>query len=103
MTQPNCTLTATLHVRPEARAETLALLETFIDKSRSEPGCLEYHLQVSKDDPLVFVFYENWVNREDLDRHMELPYQKEWFARQPSLLAKPAEMRFFDMVSTYDR
>ncbi|AQS88502.1 antibiotic biosynthesis monooxygenase [Neoasaia chiangmaiensis NBRC 101099] len=103
MATPRCTLTATLHARPEKREELQALLETFIDKSRSEPGCLEYHLQVSSDDPLVFMFYENWVERGDLDRHMALDYQQAWFKRQPELLAKPAEMRFFDMVSQYDR
>jgi quinol monooxygenase YgiN len=103
MTQPHCTITATLHVRREKRAETLELLKTFIDKSRSEPGCLEYHLQVSQDDDLVFMFYENWVKREDLENHMALPYQREWFAKQPELLAKPPELRFFDMVSAYDR
>ncbi|NVN11224.1 putative quinol monooxygenase [Nguyenibacter vanlangensis] len=103
MTAPGCTLTATLRAKPETRGELLALLSTFIDKSRSEPGCLEYQLQVSKDDPLVFMFYENWGERADLDRHMALPYQQEWFKRQPELLAQPAEMQFFDMVGPYDR
>ena len=40
-TQPRCTLTATLHARPEKRAELMKLLESFVPRSRTEPGCIE--------------------------------------------------------------
>jgi quinol monooxygenase YgiN len=103
MTKPGCTLTATLHSKPEKRDELLALIATFIEKSRNEPGCLEYNLQISRDDPNVFMFYENWVEREDLEAHMRLPYQQEWFKLQSDLLTKPAELKFYDLVGTLAR
>jgi len=69
---PTCTLTATLHAKPEKRAELLELLQSFVAKSRSEPGCIDYHFHVSEYDPNVFYFYENWTSREELDRHLAL-------------------------------
>jgi quinol monooxygenase YgiN len=96
---PSCTLTATLHARAEKRAELVKLLESFVEPSRSEPGCVDYHFHVSADDPNVFYFYENWVTRADLDRHLELPYQKEWFGRHTEFLTKDADLQFFTMLS----
>lgn len=103
MTQPTCTLTATLKGRPEKRAELTQLLESFVPKSRAEPGCLDYHFHVSDADPDVFYFYENWTDRAALDVHLNLPYQKEWFARHDEFLAQKVELRFFSMLSDYDK
>jgi len=98
---PRCTLTATLHAKPEKRDELVALLSSFVDRSRSEPGCIDYHFHVSADDPNVFYFYENWTTRADLDRHLQLPYQKEWFGRHAEFLSTSAELEFFEMLSRY--
>ena len=98
---PRCTLTATLHARPEKRDELIKLLSSFVDRSRSEPGCIDYHFHVGADDPNVFYFYENWMTRADLDRHLHLPYQKEWFGRHKEFLVGDAELKFFDMLSEY--
>jgi quinol monooxygenase YgiN len=100
---PTCTLTATLQARPEKRAELLELLQSFIEPSRAEPGCIDYHFHVSDEDPNVFYFYENWTSRADLNVHLELPYQKKWFARHDEFLAKKVELRFFTMLSEYDK
>ena len=102
-TQPRCTLTAKLHVRPEKRAELIPLLESFVPRSRGEPGCIEYHFHVSDDDPNVFYFYENWTNRAALDVHLNLPYQKEWFAKHDEFLSKKVELLYFTMLSDYDK
>jgi len=101
--QPKFNLTATLHAKPEKRAELLKLLASFVGKSRSEQGCVDYHFHVSLDDRNIFYFYENWAERADFDRHIALDYQKDWFAKQGEYLAKPVELRFFEMVSAYDK
>jgi quinol monooxygenase YgiN len=102
-TQPRCTLTATLHARPEKRAELVKLLESFVPASRAEHGCIEYHFHVSDEDPNVFYFYENWTDRAALDVHLNLPYQKEWFGRHDEFLSRKVELRFFTMLSDYDK
>ena len=47
--QPKFNLTATLYAKPEKRAELLKLLTSFVDKSRSEQGCVDYHFHISLD------------------------------------------------------
>ena len=89
--QPKFNLTATLYAKPEKRAELLKLLTSFVGKSRSEQGCVDYHFHISLDDPNMFYFYENWTERADFERHIALDYQKDWFARQGEYLAKPVE------------
>jgi quinol monooxygenase YgiN len=100
--QPKFNLTATLYAKSEKRAELLKLLTSFVDKSRSEQGCVDYHFHISLDDPNMFYFYENWAERADFDRHIALDYQKDWFAKQGDYLAKPVELRFFEMVKIPD-
>jgi quinol monooxygenase YgiN len=98
---PRCTLTATLNAKPEKRAELVKLLESFVGRSRAEPGCIDYHFHVSADDPNVFYFYENWTTRADLDVHLQMPYQKERFGRHKEFLTRNAELKFFEMLSDY--
>ncbi len=101
--QPRCTLSAKLQGKPERRAELVKPLESFVPRSRTEPSSIEYHFHVSDDDPNVFYFYENWTDRAALNVHLNLPYQKEWFARHDEFLAKKVELRFFTMLSDYDK
>ncbi len=101
MNKPTCTLTATLHARPEKRDELMTLLHSFIDRSRHEPGCVDYHFHVSDDDPNVLYFYENWESRRHLDDHLNLGYQKEWRGRHLEFLTEPVTLRFYTMLSNY--
>ena len=71
--KPGCTLVAYLHAKPEKRDELLKVLQSFVKPSRAEPACVEYHLHVSNDDPNLFVFYENWRTRKELDQHLQTP------------------------------
>ena len=49
--KPGCSLIAYLHGKPEKRNELLAVLSAFVAPTRAEPGCVEYHLHISQDDP----------------------------------------------------
>ncbi len=49
--QPQCILIATLNARPEKRAELLEILNGFVKPTRTEEGCVAYHLHVSDEDP----------------------------------------------------
>jgi quinol monooxygenase YgiN len=42
--------------------------------TRAEAGCVNYDYHVDVEDPNVFVFYESWRSRDDLDAHLKAPH-----------------------------
>jgi quinol monooxygenase YgiN len=101
--KPECTLIAYLKGKPEKRDELLAVLRGFVEPTRAEAGSVEYHLHVSDTDPNLFVFYENWRTRKDLDEHLELPLLQTFFARRMDLLEREIDLQYMTMDSPYDR
>jgi quinol monooxygenase YgiN len=99
---PGCTLIAFLKGRPEKRDELLTVLRGFVDPTRAEAGCVEYHLHISDTDANLFFFYENWRTRKDLDEHLEMPYLKSFFDRRMDLLEKEIDLQYLTMESAYD-
>ncbi len=78
--------------------ETKAFLTGLIEPTRQEPGCVEYWLHQDNDDPAEFTFYENWTNREEWDKHMELPHLQA-FADVKDKVFELQKLRLMTMVS----
>ena len=100
---PGLTLIAYLHGKPEKRDELFATLREFVKPTRTEAGCVEYHLHVSNDDPNLFVFYENWQSKPELDTHLKTPLLTAFFNRRMDLLEQDVEMQYMTMDSPYDK
>ena len=77
------------------RNEILALVEP----TRAEPGCINYDLHVSQDDPSRFLLYENWTSKGELDKHLAMPYLERFKGLAEELLAGPIEIVLYDMLS----
>ena len=97
--KPGCTIIGNIHGRPEKRAELLALIQTFIEPTRREPGCIEYQFHVSTEDPDHFMFYENWASHEALAEHLKMPYIQPIIEREQELLARPVNIVNFEMLA----
>jgi quinol monooxygenase YgiN len=100
---PGLTLIAYLHGKPQKRDELLATLREFVKPTRAEAGCVEYHLHVSNDDPNLFILYENWESKLELDTHLKTELLTAFFNRRMDLLEKDVEMQFMTMDSPYDK
>lgn len=75
-----------------------ALLE-LVAISRQEIGCINYDLHRHLDNPGKFVFYENWVNRDALDKHRTEPQAAVPRAKAGELVAEPLQIELYEMVS----
>lgn len=96
-----CTVIGILRAKPEKRDELRAILEGFVAPTRREEGCVDYHLHVSDTDPNLFMFYENWRSRADLDHHLTLPHLAPIRERSGELLAAEVEIIPYTMLSLY--
>lgn len=51
-------------------------LKKLIPSTLAEEGCIQYDLHQDHGDPSVFLFFENWENRELWQKHMEADHLK---------------------------
>jgi quinol monooxygenase YgiN len=93
------TIIGTVVAKPETREELRAILTGFVDPTRAEEGCLNYDFHVDPEDPCIFMFYENWRSKDDLDRHLAMPHLAPLFSRLDELLARPVEIKNYVMLS----
>jgi quinol monooxygenase YgiN len=98
MDQKRLTVVARVKARPGKEEEVKKELLALIGSTRSEAGCINYDLHQADDDPYVFMFYETWRSREDLDKHLETPYLKAWREKCESLVDGPSEITLWRLI-----
>ncbi|MGK7944972.1 MAG: putative quinol monooxygenase [Microcystaceae cyanobacterium] len=64
----------------------------------TEEGCLTYNLHQSRTNPRVFMLYEQWSNKEALDKHLKMPYIQGLGEKGRDFLAEPFEVNFWEQV-----
>src|SRR5689334_4989008 len=98
-----CTVIGILRAKPGKSDELRAILEGFVAPTRRKQGCIDYHLHISDADPDLFMFYENWRSRQDLEAHLKMPYLAILGERRHELLAGEVEIQPYTMLSPYGR
>ncbi|WP_033068798.1 putative quinol monooxygenase [Thalassospira australica] len=93
------TVVATARAKPGMEEELGKRLLALVEPSRAEEGCLGYDMHQSKDDPAVWLAYENWRSEEDLALHFEMPYLKAFGDTGDEVLAGPVDVRTFSLKS----
>ena len=94
-----CTVIGLVVAKPETREELREILEKQVAPTRAEAGCVNYDFHVDSENPNIFMFYENWRSRADLEEHLKSPHLQPLFGRLQELLDRPVEIKFYDMIS----
>ncbi|WP_437883184.1 putative quinol monooxygenase [Pseudomonas sp. LRF_L74] len=76
-----------------------ALFKGYVEPSRAESGCLEYHMLRDRQDPTLFIFFEVWRSKEHFDAHCALPHMQRFQAQRMEFLRNDFEVRMIDMLS----
>lgn len=97
------TLVAYVKAKPGKEAALKQTLMGLVGPTRKEAGCIDYHLHVSDDDPRMFLFYENWRTRKDLDEHLKMPHLLEFFGKHEELVDGDVPLHFYTMLSERPR
>ena len=75
------------HINKGYEEKARKVMMKLVPLTNREPSCLFYQMHVNvgtEDDnfmvenPRFYMFYEIWRSRADWDKHMEMPYLKEW-------------------------
>ncbi|MGD6818575.1 putative quinol monooxygenase [Metabacillus sp. 84] len=70
------TINAIMKAKPGMEENLFKEMKKVIAPSRAEEGCISYDLHRSKDDPAIFVFYENWKDQKAVDAHIASDHYK---------------------------
>ena len=93
------TLVATLKANPGRSEELGKRLSALVAPTRAETGCINYDLHRSTEDADVWMFYENWRSKTDLDLHIQTPYLQALIKDLPDLTVDGLKLHFYSMAS----
>jgi quinol monooxygenase YgiN len=80
-------VTGSVHAKPEAIDEVLALSLEHVRRSRTEPGCLLHSVHQDVEDPMRVVFVEHWEDEAALAIHFAVPASGAFVTRLGELTA----------------
>ncbi len=99
MDSKKVTVLAKCIAKPGMEEDVKKEIMALVAPTRSETGCINYDLHQSSDDKTLFVLYENWISKEDLDKHLAMPYLKDFLDKADAILAEPVEITLLEMIS----
>lgn len=98
MDQKKLTVVARVKAKPGKEEEVKKELLALTGPTRSEPGCINYDLHQALDNPSIFMFYENWKSKDDLDRHMESAHFQAWVGKAAALVEGPPDVTLWQVI-----
>lgn len=70
------------------QGELSAFLQSLVEPTRREPGCLRYEVNQPLDDPATFTFVETFADQQAFEAHCQMPYIAKLFEVLPVLVEK---------------
>ncbi|MEW6139475.1 MAG: putative quinol monooxygenase [Thermodesulfobacteriota bacterium] len=99
MSAKKVTVLARFRAKPGMEDRVREAVMALVGPTRQEAGCINYDLHRSLDDRATLFLYENWVSKEDLDEHLQMPYLKDFLGKADELLAEPVNITLWEMIS----
>ena len=72
------TIVARILAKEEKRELVKSELLKLIPITRAEKGCINYDLHQDNENPNLFLFYENWENRDLWQTHIDNDHLKQY-------------------------
>ena len=93
-------VTVTAHIKAKKGFEDKLMEEllSLVDPTRSEAGCIAYDLYRDQENRSIFMFYESWKSKGDLEQHLQKTYLKSFMEKADELLAEPVTISLWEKV-----
>ena len=103
MASNQVTVLARIKAKPGLEQQVAEALTALVQPTRSEAGCINYDLHQSFDDKTLFMLYENWTSKKDLDEHLNMPYLRTFLSKAEDVLAQPVEITLWEMTTQVEK
>lgn len=85
--------------KPETFDEVRRLSLGHVHRSRTEPGCISHAVHIDCDNPLRFVFVEQWADKQALLAHFQVPASRNFVKTLRGLLSEASTIQIYDTTS----
>jgi quinol monooxygenase YgiN len=92
-------IAGTVRVPPQNLARFKPHMETMLNASRAEDGCLAYSYAVDVADPGLVRIFEAWRDEAALQAHFETPHMAEWRAAWPQFGVSDRNLKLYEVAS----
>jgi len=99
MSNQKVTVLAKFVAKPVMEEQVRKAVMALVAPTRSEAGCINYDLHQSSENKSLFMLYENWTSKKDLDDHLNMPYLKSFLGTADTILAQPVEITLWEMIT----
>jgi quinol monooxygenase YgiN len=97
MTKP-LTVVAMFEAKPGKEVALRAALLGLLEPTRQEPGCLNYDLHESAENPAKFLFHENWTSKAHLEAHSQSAHLQALLPRVEELCVAPPQITLWNAI-----
>ncbi len=77
--------------------ELKAALESLVEPTRKEEGCISYQIFQNNNDPNEFTFFEEWASQDAINAHFTTPHVQAALVKAPGLLSHEADIRYYSL------
>jgi quinol monooxygenase YgiN len=99
MPEENLTVVALLKIDKEKIDDLKKELTELQRQTRLEKGCVTYDLHQSLDDESIFMFFEIWKSKADLEKHMRSAHFQKWSKKEKDFVRGPAQLLMMKKIS----
>jgi len=91
---------ARIVAKPGSESVVREGLQSLLEPTRNEVGCIVYELMQNEADPADFTFYEEWTNSGALDAHGRSAHVAEAFQNLAGHVAAPPDVRRYSYINS---
>jgi quinol monooxygenase YgiN len=89
-------VTGSAIARQDSIDEVRRLSLEHVQRSRAEPGCISHAVHVDCENPLKFVFVEQWADRAALLAHFAVPASRDFVRALQSLVSQATTIEVYE-------
>ncbi len=90
-------ITGQFTTKPEKSEELIQLAHSLFEPSRAEKGCISYNFYEDLMDGNSFLFFEEWVSQEAIDKHSQTLHYQSFMQKFPEMVVRDPSIKVYEI------